>query len=127
MSIERIMCSSDEDSLGIITPNIGGSNPGRSDAHEAIDDPTSDDHPMPSNIKYLLIAAKRICEKLPVAAGLIDRLQDSAKGCFFAPTLSNKRIKIVVRVPENMVALVWIVHPVRRRLTPSAAPAPARR
>jgi hypothetical protein len=48
------------------------------------------------------------------------RLDDGALGCFVIPELANERIEVVVRVAEDMVALVGV-------LTPSASPTPARR
>src|SRR6266404_4388014 len=104
-SIERIMRNSGEESLDIVVPMSPrrqedrinkpprrspkrtkldrpapwmGWNPRRSDAHEAIDDPSTYHHRIPPNVKHLLINATVVRAECPGVPGLVDRVHDSA-------------------------------------------------
>ena len=82
---------------------------------------------MASQIKHLFITAELVQNEAAVAVGLIDCLDDRATGRLFASIVSNDHVKAVVRVAEDVVALVGIIEAARNRLTPSADPARVRR
>jgi hypothetical protein len=95
-----------------------GWNPSRSDPHEAIDDPAAYHHRITSNIKHLLIETTLIRAESPVPLGLVDRVHDGAIGFLFAPIMLHERVKVVIRIGENVITLVRIVHSVGSRLNP---------
>jgi hypothetical protein len=49
-------------------------NPGSSDVHETVNDPSLYHHRISSDIKHLLIDTKLIRAEFPVLLGLVDRV-----------------------------------------------------
>jgi hypothetical protein len=78
-------------------------------------------------IERLLVQAALIDNQIAIVKCSVDRVFDRLSHRFLTAMPLNERLEIVPWLAEYMAAPVRVVHASRRRLTPSAAPARARR